>query len=287
MDFLYEQFGFYSIDDLRIMAEEIMISASEFEPDIIDWQTVFTCIDHTSLNGTDHPGKIAGFTQRIKDAGKMLPGNSHVAAVCVYPVFAQLVSDILKDSPILTACVAGAFPSGLSPLKLRLEEVRYAIDNGADEIDMVISRGQIISGDYNFVFDEVSAFKDVCGEKKLKVILETGELNDPLHIARASEIALRAGADFLKTSTGKITAGSTPEALIIMMECIKAFHEDTGQKKGIKAAGGISEPEHALDCIALLKATLGEEWLTPGLFRIGASKLTEKVALKLLSLKTD
>lgn len=287
MEFLFEQFGFYSRETLRIKAEEIMIGAAEVGADIIDWQRIFTCIDHTSLEGTDHPARILDFAIKVKELGNTLPGNTHVAAVCIYPVFAGVVSQALKGNSILTATVSGAFPSGLSPLWLRLDEVRYALDQGADEIDMVISRGRLLSGDYNYVYDEVAAFKSVCGEKNLKVILETGELNDPLQIARASEIALRAGADYLKTSTGKIAVGSTPEALLVMLDCIKAYYEETGKRKGLKAAGGIADPESALDIVALLRSVLGEDWFNPGLFRIGASRLTDKIAARVISSVPD
>jgi len=173
--------------------------------------------------------------------------------------------------------VAGAFHSGQSPLPVRIDEVKYAVDHGADEIDMVISRGRLLEGDMDFVFDEVRLIKEACGEAHLKVILETGELKTPELIRKASVIAINAGAEFIKTSTGKITPAATHEAFLIMLDTIKEYYEATGEMIGIKPAGGISTPEEALSYYLLVKHILGERWLSSVHFRIGASSLADKV----------
>jgi deoxyribose-phosphate aldolase len=200
-----------------------------------------------------------------------------VAAVCVYPVFAELVSQQLLGTGIKTACVAGSFPSGQSPLGLRVEEVAYAVQFGADEIDMVISRGKLIEGNEDFILQEVEAIKTACGEAHLKVILETGELKTLGLVRKASELAIQGGADFIKTSTGKIQPAATPEAFMVMLDTIKEYHEATGIKIGIKPAGGISTSEEALIFYTLVLKILGEEWLNSHLFRIGASRLTTDI----------
>lgn len=277
MNFSFEKHGSCSPEALQQKALAILQAANEKGPQPADWAVIFSCIDHTSLDGTDSEESISDFTKKAKILGADLPGQPRIAAVCVYPLFAGTVSNILRDSVIKTACVAGAFPSAQSPLKIRLQEAAFALDNGADEIDMVISRGRMIKGDHAFVFDEISAFREVCGKALLKVILETGELKDPLLIARAGEIALRSGADFLKTSTGKSGVGSTPEALLVMMQCIRDYHQETGKKCGIKPSGGIAEPSAAFACLSIIRSVLGEDWLNPALFRIGASRLTAQL----------
>jgi deoxyribose-phosphate aldolase len=173
--------------------------------------------------------------------------------------------------------VAGAFPSGQSPITARIDEVKYAVDHGADEIDMVISRGRLIEGDADFVFDEVSLIKEACVDAHLKVILETGELKSVELIRKASEIAINAGADFIKTSTGKIVPAATHEAFIIMLETIKEYFEATRKMIGIKPAGGISSADDAISYYLLVKNILGERWLTNSYFRIGASSLADNV----------
>jgi deoxyribose-phosphate aldolase len=189
-----------------------------------------------------------------------------------------LAKNQLKGTGIRVAAVAGAFPSGQSPLAVRLEEVRYTINEGADEIDMVISRGRLLEGDESYVFDEIAAIREVCKEVYLKVILETGELKTPALIRKASEIAIAAGTDFIKTSTGKIQPAATEEAIEIMLEVIREQYEKTGKKTGIKPAGGISEPKQALQYYLLTKRILGADWLNKNLFRIGASRLADGLA---------
>ena len=234
-------------------------------------------IDLTTLSGDDTDEKVSRLCDQAISYKNEDSGIPNVAAVCVYPVFAKTVSKALKGTGVKTACVAGAFPSGQSPLPIRIEEVKYAIEQGADEIDMVISRGKLIEGNEDFIQDEVSQIKEACGDKHLKVILETGELRSVNLIRKASELSILGGGDFLKTSTGKIQPAATPEAFLIMLETIKEFYEKTGVMIGIKAAGGISEPDDAIRYYLLVKHVLGVQWLSPKYFRIGASRLADKL----------
>jgi len=267
----------YTITELEERARK-MIGAEASE---IDRQQVLKqilgCIDLTTLNGDDTFQKVETLCLQATSYFSGEKGIPNVAAVCVYPVFAKTVHQALKGTDIKTACVAGAFPSGQSPLPVRIDEVKYAIDHGADEIDMVISRGRLIGGDTDFVFDEVRLIKEVCGEAHLKVILETGELKSVELIRKASEIAINAGADFIKTSTGKVVPAATHEAFIIMLETIKEYFEATGNMIGIKPAGGISTAEDAISYYLLVKQILGERWLSESYFRIGASSLAANV----------
>jgi len=240
-------------------------------------KTILGLIDLTTLSGTDNTSNVRALcTQGLSYLNKE-KGIPNVAAICVYPVFAKLVSGCLENSDLKTACVAGAFPSGQSPLNLRLAEVEYCISEGANEIDMVISRGKLLEGDYDFVFDEIKEIKSVCGDVHLKVILETGELKEVSLIRRASEIAILAGADFLKTSTGKISPAATLEAFIIMLDTIKEYYDKTGTMIGIKAAGGISSFEEAIKYYISVEKILGDKWLNKNYFRIGASRLADNV----------
>ena len=239
------------------------------------YRLLLSVLDLTTLEGKDTNERVVELCNQAKSyAAKGLPNT---AAVCFYPPFAALAKQQLKASGIHVACVAGAFPSGQSPLEVRLAEVRYAVENGADEIDMVISRGKFLEGDFEFVAKEVREHKKACGEAHLKVILETGELQTEDNIRKASEIAIENGADFIKTSTGKISPAATLEAFTIMCEVIKAHYETTGKMIGIKPAGGISEPEDALKYLLILENILGEKWMNNNYFRIGASRLANKL----------
>ncbi len=224
-------------------------------------------IDLTTLEGADTRTKVLALCEKAI--------HHKVAAVCVYPTFAKLVREQLSGTNIRTACVSGAFPSGQSPIHVKVMEVLYAVNEGAEEIDMVISRGTFLEGDYDTVAAEIREIKTACGKVHLKVILETGELQTPENIRLASEIAIASGADFIKTSTGKIPVSATPEAAFVMLQAIREHYEKTGKKVGFKAAGGISKPEDAEVYIQLVREILGEEWLTPELFRIGASRLID------------
>ena len=238
---------------------------------------ILSCIDLTTLEATDTDARVIALCEQAKSFPQRKEGVPAVAAVCVYPPFAGLVKSHLAGSGIRTACVAAAFPSGQASLPLKLIEVSSVVDDGAEEVDMVISRGKFLEGKYVEVGDEICAVKAACGDAHLKVILETGELESVQNIRNASEIALITGADFLKTSTGKVQPAATPEAFFIMLESIKEFYEMSDKKVGIKAAGGISDPDTALLYYSLTKEVLGEDWLSKDLFRIGASRLAESV----------
>jgi deoxyribose-phosphate aldolase len=241
------------------------------------YKTILGLIDLTTLSGDDNVQKVKNLCHKGLSYRNDLQKIPNVAAICVYPVFANKVSSELKGSGIKTACVAGAFPSGQSPLDLRIAEVAYAIAEGADEIDMVISRGRLIEGDYDFVLNEVKETKAVCGDTHLKVILETGELIEPSLIRKACELSILGGADFLKTSTGKIQPAATHEAFLIMLDTIKEYFDKTAKMIGIKAAGGISTPEEAVSYYLLVKGILGEKCLDKKYFRIGASRLADNI----------
>lgn len=238
---------------------------------------LLSIIDLTTLEATDTDEKVKALCSQAKGFSSRKEGAPNVAAVCVYPPFAALVKSELEDSGIKTACVATAFPSGQSPLPVKLMEVSYVVNEGADEVDMVISRGKFLEGKYYEVFEEIIDIKAACGEAHLKVILETGELKTVDNIRKASEIALLAGGDFLKTSTGKIQPAATEEAFLIMLDSIKEYYAMTGKMIGIKAAGGIADTHTALRYYKLVKEVLGEEWLNKDLFRIGASRLAENI----------
>lgn len=236
---------------------------------------ILSCLDLTTLEGTDHDEKVSLLCKKARSYENS--GLPNVAAVCVYPNFARLVRNNLDGSGVNTACVAGAFPSGQSSLKIRLEEVKYAVDEGAQEIDMVISRGRFLQGDHAYIIEEVTRIKEACGSAHLKVILETGELGSLENIRKASEMAITAGADFIKTSTGKIQPAATPEAMWVMLEAILDHYIKTGKKIGIKPAGGIAEPSQAILYTSLVEHILGREWLNNRLLRIGASRLADNV----------
>ncbi len=238
---------------------------------------ILNCIDHTSLEGTDNDSRIHKLCEQALDIRQKTDDHSTVASVCVYPVFAETANRCLRNTGIGVACVAGAFPSGQSPLHLRVAEAVHAVEAGATEIDMVISRGRMLEGDYSYVFHEIRETKKGIGKTHLKVILETGELTDLNIIRKATEIAIQAGADFVKTSTGKIKPAATPEAFLAMCDVIKTYYQEKNIKTGIKAAGGISDMETAEKYLKILKGHLGEEWLNKGLFRIGASRLTMNI----------
>jgi deoxyribose-phosphate aldolase len=239
-------------------------------------------MDLTTLEGKDTPGKVAFLCRKAMqpiDARYDVPA---CAAVCVYPNLVRAAKRFLGDSGVKVASVATAFPSGLMPLKLKLAEVRSAAGDGADEIDMVINRGVFLAGDYNNVFDEIAATKEACGEAHLKVILETGELQTYDNVRLASDIAMRAGADFIKTSTGKVSPAATIPVTLVMLEAIRDYFYETGIRIGMKPAGGIRNAKQALAFLVMVKETLGDDWLTPDLFRFGASTLVNDVLMQIV-----
>jgi len=241
---------------------------------------IFSLIDLTSLEGADTNAKIEALCDKVLEL-EQINDIPNVAAICVYPTFAKLVNQKLKKTTINTACVAGAFPSGQSSIEVKLKEIEWAIQEGATEIDMVISRGKLIEGNYQEVFDEIVAIKKCCGSTHLKVIIESGELESNKNIRIASDIAMYAGADFIKTSTGKITEGATYNSVYIMLNAIKDFHTATGIKVGMKPAGGISDIETATNYLKLVNQIVGESWMNNKLFRFGASSLAKNVLSQL------
>jgi deoxyribose-phosphate aldolase len=242
-------------------------------------------IDLTTLEGKDTPGKVKQMCYKAAHLHDQYPDLPTVAAVCVYPSMVKIAQEALKGSNIQIASVATAFPSGQSTLEIKLNDTKFAVDQGATEIDMVISRGKFLSGDYNFVFDEICAIKEACGKARLKVILETGELVTLENVRKASDLAIHAGADFIKTSTGKIQPAATMQVTFVMLMAIKDHFNATGKMVGMKPAGGISTAKLALHNLVMVKEVLGPKWLNNGWFRFGASSLANDILMQIL--KTD
>lgn len=238
-------------------------------------------IDLTTLEGKDTAGKVRQMCYKAQHPHDSLSGLPTVAAVCVYPTFVKLAKKELGNSGVKVASVATAFPSGQSTLGVKITDTKFAVDSGADEVDMVISRGEFLSGNYNFVFDEIAAIKEACGTARLKVILETGELSTLDNVRRASEIAMRAGADFIKTSTGKIQPAATQPVTLTMLEAIRDYYYETGIMIGMKPAGGISTAKVALNYLVMVRETLGNAWMNNEWFRFGASSLTNDILMQL------
>ncbi len=243
-------------------------------------------IDLTTLEGKDTPGKVKQLCYKAIHPHDQLKGLPKVAAVCVYPTYVSLAKKELKGSGISVASVATAFPSGQSSLKTKLSDTLFAVEQGADEIDMVISRGEFLAGNYEFVFDEIAAIKEACGEAHLKVILETGELDTLDNVRKASELAMHAGADFIKTSTGKIQPAATLPVTYVMLDAIKDFYLKTGKMIGMKPAGGISNSKIALQYLVMLNEVLGEKWMNKNYFRFGASSLANDILMQLVKAET-
>ena len=229
------------------------------------------CIDLTSLNPTDNEERITEFTKRVNDFEEKYPELDNVASICVYPNFAEVVSTNLDVSEVDTTVVAGGFPSSQTFDEIKVAEISLALAGGADEVDIVINVGQMLSGNYEEMCDTIQECKAACRDKIFKVILETGALKSASLIAKASVLAMYSGADFIKTSTGKISVAATPDAALVMCKMIKAYYEQTGNKVGFKVAGGVRTPEDAVIYYSIVKAVLGDEWLTKDLYRIGAS----------------
>jgi len=243
-------------------------------------------MDLTTLEGKDTRGKVFALCQKAMRPDPADHDIPHVAAVCVYPAMIPFVKQALNGSEVKVASVATGFPSGQTFTSIKVEETRQAVAAGADEIDMVIDRGAFLSGDYQKVFDEVAEVKEACGPAHLKVILETGELANYDQVRKASLIAMYAGADFIKTSTGKVGVNATLPVTLVMLEAIRDFHHVTGKKIGMKPAGGISNAKLALAYLVLLYETMGPEWMTPELFRFGASSLLNDVLMQIRKEKT-
>jgi deoxyribose-phosphate aldolase len=238
-------------------------------------------IDLTTLEGKDTPGKVKQMCYKAMHMCGQLKDLPNVAAVCVYPTHVRTAKQALSGSGIKVASVATAFPSGNTTRDVKLADTRFAVDEGADEIDMVISRGEFLEGNYAFVFDEISAIKEACGNSRLKVILETGELSTLDNVRRASDIAIYAGADFIKTSTGKIQPAATMPVTLVMLQAIKDHYYKTGKMVGMKPAGGISTSKLAVHYLVMLHETLGDAWMTNEWFRFGASSLANDILMQI------
>ena len=241
-------------------------------------------MDLTTLEGADTPGKVRHLCAKALQPMDARYDCPRVAAVCVYPNLVKTAVKLLAGSGIHTASVATAFPSGQAPLKTKLEEVRLAVKDGADEIDMVIDRGAFLSGEYGRVFDEIAAVREACGAAHLKVILETGELQTYDNVRLASALAIRAGAHFIKTSTGKVSPAATLPVTLVMLEAIRDHYSETGHMIGMKPAGGIRTAKEALHYLVMVRETLGAAWLSPQWFRFGASGLLTDVNMQLAKL---
>lgn len=243
-------------------------------------------IDLTTLEGKDTEGKVKQLCYKAIHLHDAYPGLPTVAAICVYPSMVKTAKKALGDSGVRVASVATAFPSGQAPRDVKIRDTKFAVQNGADEVDMVISRGKFLEGEYNFVYDEIAAIKEACGDARLKVILETGELVTYDKVRKASDIAMYAGADFIKTSTGKISPAATMPVTLVMLEAIRDFYYKTGKKIAMKPAGGISKSKLALHYLVMLNEVLGEDWMNNEWFRFGASSLANDILMQLMKQRT-
>ncbi len=273
-----------SIDDAAVAAavEKIIAehAAENRTPEVL--RLLFNTIDLTTLKTTDSPASVAAFTERVNDFDNEYPQLPNVAAICVYPNFAEVVRTVLDVADVELACVSGAFPTAQSFIETKIAETALAVGAGADEIDIVFNVGNYLAGDYEAVCDEISEQKDACKDARLKVILETGALKTAENIRAASVLALNSGADFLKTSTGKEYPGASLEAAYVMCQCIKEYYEATGRMVGFKASGGVSTTDEAVKYYTIVKEVLGEKWLTNEYFRIGASRLANNLLSDIL-----
>lgn len=249
-------------------------------------KTVLSLIDLTTLEGKDSPGKVKQLCYKAVHLHDQFSGLPTVAAICVYPTMVPIAKKALENTGINVASVATAFPAGMASLEYKLEEVKKVVADGADEVDMVISRGKFLRGEYTYVADEISAVKEACGKAHLKVILETGELVTLDNVRLASDIAMAAGADFIKTSTGKVSPAATPPVVLIMLEAIRDYYKKTGKKIGMKPAGGISKAKLAIQYLVMINETLGQDWLHADLFRFGASSLANDVLMQIVKQST-
>ncbi len=238
------------------------------------------CMDLTTLEGVDTPGKVVAMCAKAVRPDPLDPSIPSVAAVCIYPQLVPVAVREVRGTDVRVASVAGAFPSGLGPLETRLAEIRTAVEQGADEVDIVLNRSMFLAGEYAGAFEELVAARDTAGEAHLKVILEAGELGSYDRVRQASVLAMAAGADFIKTSTGKIGVGATLPIALCMMEAARDFHAETGRRVGVKVAGGVRTSKQAIQYLVLVYETLGSEWMTPAQFRIGASSLLNDVLMQ-------
>ena len=286
MDKYLETLGKYDVNlnDEEIKAEVEQIVADNFESnnnvDVLKFS--LGCIDLTTLNPTDNEERVRNFTQRVNDFEDKYPELDNVASICVYPHFAEVVNMNLDVSEVHTTVVAAGFPSSQTFNEIKVAECALAVASGADEVDIVIGVGQFLQGAYEEMCDTIAECKAACKDAIFKVILETGALKTASNIMKASILAIYSGADFIKTSTGKLDPAATPEAVLVMCKAAKAYYEQTGNKIGIKVAGGVRTPEDAVKYYCIVKSVLGEEWLTKDLYRIGASSAANNLLSAIL-----
>lgn len=277
-----------NLNDEDIKAEVEQIVADNFDEnnntDVLKFS--LGCIDLTTLNPTDNEERVRNFTQKVNEFEEKYPDLDNVASICVYPNFAEVVSMNLDVSEVDTTVVAAGFPSSQTFNEIKVAECALAVASGADEVDIVITVGQFLQGQYEEMCDTIAECKAACRDKIFKVILETGALKTASNIMKASILAIYAGADFIKTSTGKLEPAATPEAVLVMCKAAKAYFEQTGNKVGIKVAGGVRTPEDAVKYYSIVKSVLGEEWLTKDLYRIGASSAANNLLSAILGQPT-
>lgn len=276
------------LDDAEVAAQVAKIMTEKVPAnDSLDVKKfLFNCIDLTTLKSEDSDESVMKFTQKVNQFDELHPDLKNVAAICVYPNFAEIVKDTLEVEDVKIACVSGGFPSSQTFIEVKVAETAMAIMEGADEIDIVISVGKFLSGNYEEMCDEIQELKETCKDHHLKVILETGALKTASNIKKASILSMYAGADFIKTSTGKQQPAATPEAAYVMCQAIKEYYKETGIKIGFKPAGGINTVNDALVYYTIVKEILGEEWLNNSLFRLGTSRLANLLLSEILGQET-
>ena len=275
-----------SDDEVRNAVRQI-IAEKVHENDTLEVKKfLMGSVELTTLKTTDSEESVLAFTERVNQFDETYPDLPHVATICVYPCFANTVSEALEVDGVEIACVSGSFPSSQALIEVKVAETALALKDGATEIDIVMPVGKFLSGDYEGVADEISELKEVCGEHKMKVILETGCLKTAENIKKASIIAMYAGADYIKTSTGKLEPAATPEAAYVMCQAIKEYYDETGLQIGFKPAGGINSVMDALIYYTIVKEVLGEKWLTNELFRLGTSRLANMLLSEIMGEET-
>jgi len=272
-----------SVDQVAVEERAATLAKRSIKREAKVWalELAIRMMDLTTLEGADTPGKVAALASKGIRPDPVSPSVPSVAAICVYPNLVETAAERVRGTGVKVASVATAFPSGQSPTELKVAEVRQVVELGADEVDMVIDRGAFLAGRYAKVYDEIVRVKEACGDRHLKVILETGELGTYDNVRRASLLAMAAGADFIKTSTGKLPSAATLPVTLVMLEAIRDVHDETGRRVGMKPAGGIRTAKQAVQYLVQLHETLGPDWLIPDLYRLGASSLLNDVLMQL------
>ncbi|WP_075603852.1 deoxyribose-phosphate aldolase [Saccharicrinis aurantiacus] len=288
MEEIFEKYPYQLNDELiKAEIENIISSNIDLNKDVDALKTIFSCIDLTTLSPTDSVKSVTAFVEKVNQFSKEYAEMPNVAAICVFPNYADTVKTVLKVEGVNRAVVSAGFPNSQALQSIKVTETSLAIDGGANEIDVVISIGEFFEGNYKHVFDELVKLKEACGDVHLKVILETGLLNDPELIWKASMLAMEAGADFIKTSTGKVDPAATHEAAYVMSKAIKEYTAQSGRVVGLKPAGGISTTSNAVAYYSIVKEVLGTMWLNNTWFRIGASRLANELLNDILKLNGE